>query len=162
MFAELPIRTMSLLALVLVAVSPNMPAKAQTGEPSLYERVGGYDVLAAFVDDFMVRFDEDPELVPYLGGINAAAGARIRQHFVDYMCAISGGPCLYNGRAMPTAHDGLRIASSHFEAVMAHMKDALDAQDVAIRERDELLAMLQTLKSQIVSGRHRPSPSDPG
>ncbi|MEZ4589038.1 MAG: hypothetical protein R2909_21915, partial [Gemmatimonadales bacterium] len=50
------------------------PVQAQSAPPSLYNRLGGYDKIAAFVDDFIERFDADPALAPFLGGLNAAAG----------------------------------------------------------------------------------------
>lgn len=40
----------------------------------------------------MGRFGADPQLAPLLGGINAPEGARIRQHFVDFICVRTGGP----------------------------------------------------------------------
>ena len=148
-------RAIRLLLMPLVAVfalHPGAVAAAAQEGPSLYERMGGYDVIAAFVDDFFTRFGEDPELAPYLGGINAAEGARVHQHFVDFVCARTGGPCLYNGRDMSATHEGLGITGPHFDAVIGHMEDALEAQNVPAPEREELLAMLRGMKSRIVGG----------
>lgn len=141
--------------LVLLAVEP---ASAQN-DRSLYERMGGYDVIAAFVDDFFARFGADPELAPYLGGINAAEGARVRQHLVDFVCARTGGPCLYTGRTMAEAHEGLGITEAHFDTAVAHMGDALDAQGVGGRERTELLTMVRGLKGAIVAPTGEAAPS---
>ena len=142
-----------LIAAVLVlSASAAWTAGAHAQEESLYKRMGGYDVIAAVVDDFFGRFDRDPDLMPFLGGINAANGGRIRQNFVDFACAQTGGPCVYNGRDMKATHTGLPITDSHFDAVIRHFGAALDAQNVGAREREEFLAMLRALKSIIVQG----------
>jgi hemoglobin len=149
----LPRTVRPLLTAVLLHVAiGTAPAAAQAqGEP-LYKRMGGYDVIAAVVDDFFGRFGTDAQLAPFLGGINAAAGARVRQNFIDFFCAQTGGPCLYNGQDMQAAHTGLAIRDAHFEAVVRHFEAAMVAQDVGARERQEILTMLRALKADIVQG----------
>jgi hemoglobin len=142
-----------LLTCVLLHVAiGTAPAAAQAQGESLYKRMGGYDVIAAVVDDFFGRFGADPQLAPFLGGLNAAAGARVRQNFIDFFCAQTGGPCVYNGRDMRAAHTGLAIRDAHFDAVMRHFEAALMAQDVGARERQDMLTMLRSLKADIVQG----------
>lgn len=119
-------------------------------DASLYERLGGYDVIAGVVDDFLGRFGEDPELAPFLGGINASEGARVRQRFVDFACARSGGPCLYLGRDMRVAHEGLPITDVHFELVMEHLRAAVTAVGVPEDAGAELIAMFEALRADIV------------
>lgn len=136
---------------VALAVAPlTAPAHAQSSDATLYQRLGGYDEIASVVDDFMERFDADAVLATYLGGVNAAAGRRIRQHFVDFFCERTGGPCLYNGMDMATTHEGLNIPPEHFDIVIGHMGDALDAHGVATGEREEVLAMMRGLETQVV------------
>jgi len=141
-------RSIALTISVLGAAA--LPVDAQSS--SLYQRLGGYDAIAAIVDDFFGRFDADATLTPFLGGLNTAAQGRIRQNFIDYFCAESGGPCLYNGRDMAAAHQGLDIQASQFDAVMAHLGDAMESQGIAPRERDELTALLRPLRGAIVAG----------
>lgn len=139
-------------ALALFVSATCAPLAGQSETPSVYERMGGYDVIAAFIDDFISRFDADAELRPFLRGLNASEGVRVRQHLIDFFCAQTGGPCAYHGRDMVATHEGLGIESAHFDAVLDHMSDALEAQGVASREREELLAMLRELRGQIVGG----------
>lgn len=149
-------RSIALLAgaLTLLASLPAV-ASSQVGDPSaqatLYERMGGYDVIAAFVEDFFGRMAADPELQPLLGGINAAEGARVHQHFVDFFCARAGGPCVYHGRSMEAAHEGLPINDHHFDLVLGHMEDALEAQGVDSAARSEAMSMARGLRDEIVA-----------
>jgi hemoglobin len=107
--------------------------------------------IAATVDNFLERYDNDPKLVAFLGGLNAGESARIRQHFVDYICKHTGGPCLYLGRDMTATHEGLAITGAQFEIVMQHLTNALDDLAVAKREKQELLLILRATKSQMVA-----------
>jgi hemoglobin len=140
------------LILLLALAMTTEPAAAQSADTPLYQRMGGYDRIAAVVDDFFGRFGTDPTLAPFLGGLNAAAGARVRQSFIDFFCARTGGPCLYNGRDMKSAHEGLAIREAHFESVIRHFEAALDAQRVGGAEKQEILTMLRGLKADIVQG----------
>lgn len=135
---------------ILFACTVTVPAYSQTENRSLYQRMGGYDTVASVVDEFFERFDADPRLAPYLGGINTAEAGRIRQHVVDFICARAGGPCVYHGRDMRSAHEGLGIPPDHFDAALGHLRDALEHLNVGERERRELLSMVRDLRSQMV------------
>lgn len=124
-------------------------AEAQEA-PSLYERMGGYDVIAATVDDFFARMGEDPILQPLLAGVDEASAPRIRQHFVDFFCARTGGPCAYHGKSMAEAHAELPIGDEHFDATVGHLADALEAQGVDAAEREEVLSMVRGTRGEIV------------
>lgn len=141
-----------LLAALALALSPaTRPAAAQDDAPSLYERMGGYDVIAATVDDFLARLNADARLQPLFVGVSATSGPRIRQHIVDFVCAETGGPCAYHGRSMADAHAGMPIADEHFDAAVDHMGDALESQGVGERERRELVSWLRSLRSAFVA-----------
>lgn len=140
------------LALGSAATLEGQESETSTAEQAtLYERLGGYDVIAAAVDDFLGRFGSDPELGPFLGGLNASAGARVRQHIVDFLCAESGGPCLYIGQDMETTHEGLGIEDAHFDRVVGHFSDAFEAQGVEEGARRELVSRLNGLRDAVVA-----------
>lgn len=143
---------LAVLGLSLGLASPPRPAQAQEDAASLYERVGGYDVIAATVDDFLARLNADPQLQPLFVGVSATSGPRIRQHIVDFVCAETGGPCAYHGRSMADAHAGMPITDEHFEATVGHMGDALRAQGVGGSEVEELVDWLRSLRSDFVVG----------
>lgn len=147
--ASLPTLSSLLLCLLLLTV-PASPASAQEDGASLYQRMGGYDVVAAVVDDFFARMGEDPLLAPLLAGVASEEAGRVRQHFVDFFCQHAGGPCVYHGRDMGSAHAGLAIGDRHFEATMGHLADALEAQGVGRAEQEEVLGMVRPFKDAIV------------
>ena len=68
--------------------------------PSLYERLGGYDRLAAIVDDLLPRLLGDPQLAVYWKGKCKDSLNKDRQLFVDFLGSAFGGPIVYLGRDM--------------------------------------------------------------
>ena len=99
---------------VLLTIGVAMPAAAQ--EKSLYQRVGGYDALAAVVDVFIVRLVTDKQFEKFFAGASNDSKKRIRQHILDQFCAATGGPCVYMGRDMKTSHTGLGITNAEWDA----------------------------------------------
>ena len=141
-------RTMILgLALSLLSMV-TMPVRAQ--DKSLYERVGGYNALAAVVDDFIGRLVSDKQFEKFFIGHSIDSKKRIRQHILDQFCAATGGPCVYTGRDMKTTHGGLGITEADWDAAAKHLAASLDKFKVAEKEKGEILAFVTTLKKDIV------------
>jgi hemoglobin len=133
---------------LLLMVSGSRPARAQ--EKSLYERIGGYDALAAVVDDFVVRLVTDKQFDRFFAGHSNDSKKRIRQHILDQFCAATGGPCIYTGRDMKTSHMGLGITDAEWNAAAKHLVASLDKFKVPEKEKGEVLAFVTTLKEDIV------------
>lgn len=125
-------------------------AIAATQEKSLYERVGGYNALAAVVDDFIVRLVSDKQFEKFFIGQSTDSKKRIRQHILDQFCAATGGPCVYTGREMKTSHAGLGITNAEWEAAAKHLVASLDKFKVPEKEKGEILAFVTGLKKDIV------------
>ena len=139
---------LGLVLSLLLTIGGSMPSRAQ--EKSLYERVGGYNALAAVVDDFIGRLVADKQLAKFFGGHGNDSKKRIRQHVLDQFCAATGGPCVYTGRDMKTTHAGLGITNAEWDAGAKHLSDSLDKFKVPEKEKGEILAFVTTLKKDIV------------
>jgi len=140
-------------ALVAGAASYLFAAPPQANAPatdSLYKRLGGYDALAAVTDDFIARLAGDPQLTKFFIGLNDDSKKKVRQHVLDFLCANTGGPCLYLGRDMKTAHTGLHITEAEWNLAGNHLVESLDKFKVPDREKNEVLAAITALKPQIV------------
>jgi hemoglobin len=143
---------MGLLVTLVLALLWNvsLTAAEQHGEKSLYKRLGGYDAIAAVVDDFIGRLVNDPQLTRFFTGASTNSKQRIRQLVVDQLCAATGGPCIYIGRDAKTAHAGLGITESDWQASVKHLVASLDKFKVPQKEKDEVLAAVSGLKRDIV------------
>ena len=139
------------LALAL-SLATLLSASAQDGmmKKSLYERLGGYNAVAAVVDDFVGRLIADKQFERFFAGHSTDSKKRIRQHIVDQFCAAAGGPCIYTGRTMKDSHAGMGITDAEWDAAAKHLVATLDKFKVPEPEKKELLAFVTSLKADIV------------
>jgi hemoglobin len=138
---------------VLLAFAGQGPVQAAPAGTSLYARLGGYDAIAAVVDDFLGRLATDPQFQKFFVGHSQDSIHRIRQLIVDQFCQVTGGPCAYTGRDMKTAHKGLGITEADWNASVKHLTASLDKLKVPEKEKGELLAIASSLKGDIVEKR---------
>ena len=142
-----------ILLLAASAVAPPAFSQAMSNpKDSLYNRLGGYDAIAAVTDDLLGRLIADPQLSRFFVGFNNESKTRIRQNFVDFLCKATGGPCAYMGQDMKTAHAGLNITEQDWTAAVKDLQATLDKFKVPDRERGEVLAAVSSLKGDIVHG----------
>jgi hemoglobin len=109
---------------------------------SLYDRLGGYNAIAAVVDDFVGRLVTDKQFERFFTGHSTDSKKRIRQHIVDQLCAAAGGPCVYTGRTMKDSHVGLGITDVEWDAAAKHLVASLDKFKVPEPEKKDLLAFV--------------------
>jgi hemoglobin len=69
---------------------------------------------------------------------------------IDFLCSSAGGPLYYTGRDMKTSHKGMKISESDWSAFLGHVSATLEAFKVPQAERDQVLAFVQSTKSDIV------------
>lgn len=141
------------LPLVGVARAQDAPATPK----SLYQRIGGYDVIAGVVDDFLKQLQADPAFARFGQGRGQNSLMRGRQLVIEQICALSGGPCNYIGREMKTAHQGLAITQAEWESAGKKMGAALQKFKVSEPDSKEFAAMIEKLRPDIVEP---PKPAD--
>ena len=134
----------TLLALVALAAMA-APASAQS---SLYQRLGGYPAIKAVVDDFVGNVAADKRINRFFARTDIA---RLKQNLVDQICSGTGGPCIYTGRDMKSAHAGMGVNNGHFNALVQDLQKTLRKFKVPKREQGELLAVLGPMKKDIVT-----------
>jgi hemoglobin len=149
-----------LVTAVFITAEAQQPIKAKKSgsisalttqdKKSLYDRLGGYNAVAAVVDDFIGRLVADKRFTKFFVGHSEDSLKKIRQHIVDQFCAAAGGPCLYTGRDMKTSHKGLGITGDDWDAAAKHLVESLDKFNVPKGEKDELMAFVGAQKKDIV------------
>ena len=119
-------------------------------QPSLYQRLGGYDGITAFVDDLLPRLQADPQLGRFWQNRGDDGIAREKQLLIDYLCANAGGQVYYTGRDMKLSHKGMKISESDWELFFGHAAATMQALQVPQQECDEVVAFVSGLKADIV------------
>lgn len=120
---------------------------------SLYERLGGKDGISQIVDDTVeehmnntainARFlplKDQPEKL-----------AVIKQHTIEFFSAGSGGPPIYTGKDMVTAHKGMNISPAEYMHTIDDIFAALDKNSIDDDTKKDVLSILWSLKGMIVS-----------
>jgi len=117
---------------------------------TLYERLGGYDAIAAVASDLLPRLQADSRLARFWQNRGEDGLRREKQLLIDFLCASAGGPLYYTGRDMKTSHNGMRISEGDWSAFLGHLNATLEAFKVPQAERDEVVAFVQSTKRDIV------------
>lgn len=140
-----------LLAAVLSAATLGAgSAFAQTAMPSdsLYQSFGAKPGLVTLMDDFMVRLLADPRTAPHFKPSNQQ---RVKEQLVEQFCQVTGGPCVYKGADMKTAHGNLDIRKSDFNALVEVLQQSMDAQGIAFSAQNRLLAQLAPMYRDVIT-----------
>src|SRR5512138_488737 len=145
-----------LLALLVACASSSeatrSDARASSGSTSaggrsLYERLGRRPGIDAVMHTFVGNIGRDKRINVRFMFVDMDM---LQSHLTDQVCAASGGPCPYTGRAMRPLHAPMRIRASEFDAMGEDMIAALKTHAVPERETRELLAIIVSTRGDIV------------
>lgn len=131
---------------------PNDPPAEDT--KTLYERLGGEYAIALVVDDFIDRIAKNDTLLAndaVREKMPKESLAGLSFHVATLICQVSGGPCVYTGRDMKSSHVHLGINGSEWDAFAGDLVASMNHYSVPQAEQDELLALVATLRADIVT-----------
>ncbi|MBI1817961.1 MAG: group 1 truncated hemoglobin [Deltaproteobacteria bacterium] len=117
---------------------------------TLFDRLGGYSVIAAVASDLLPRLQGDALLGRFWQHRGTDGLQREKQLLIDFLSSSAGGPLYYTGRDMKTSHAGMRISERDWAAFLGHLNATLDAFKVPQTERDQVVAFIQSTKADIV------------
>jgi hemoglobin len=117
---------------------------------TLYQRLGGYDSIAAVASDLLPRLMGDPLLGRFWQNRGEDGIRREKQLLIDFLCANSGGPLTYVGRDMLTSHKGMGISEKDWGNFMIHFYATLEHLQVAETEKNQVCGFIESLKGEIV------------
>ena len=150
---------LSALFLAALAVSAAVPGckkddtnPATPSTPTLYERLGKVEAITAVVDKFLSNVAADTVINARFAGTVADANRlnALRMNLINQIGQGTGGPQVYTGKSMLAAHQGMNITQGEFNALAGDIVSALDHFSVPQKEKDDLLAILGPMQSDIV------------
>ena len=126
---------------------------AENAKPSLYDRLGGIYAIATVVDDFIDRIMIDPSL--NANSLVNEAHHRVGKAGFKYLVTemvgwATGGPQKYTGRSMHDLHVDLKITDGEWVAFCNDFQNTLDKFEVPAAEQQELFAIVESTKADIV------------
>jgi len=144
------IAAVTLLAASLTFVACNKSSN-EPPTASLHERLGGTAAIASVVDTFLVEVLADTVINARFNTLPPSRVAALRTNLINQICAGTGGPCTYTGRSMMDAHAGMNIPQAEFNALVGDLVTSLNKHNVPTAEKEELLAILGPMQSDIVN-----------
>jgi hemoglobin len=145
------------VALLVDRAEKETVASKQPWDPpkgkSLFDRLGGLASVEAVVDDFLARLTADPRILAnthVARRLEVVHAPSLRRHLIDQICRAAGGPCKYTGRDMKSAHAGLAITESEWDAAVEDLLATLHELEVPEKEQDELLRIVGSTKGDVV------------
>ena len=118
-------------------------------EASLYERLGGPNKIREICTDIYDNHASNPRIKSRFVDSNRDA---VIQTVWEFFCSGIGGPETYTGKDMVTAHRGMNISGDEFVEVCDDVMAALDKNNIGQKEKDEVLCILYSMKSDIIGG----------
>lgn len=114
---------------------------------SLYERLGGTEGITRIASDVVDNHVSNPAIAARFAKSNIPA---LKNAAATFFIAGTGGPNVYKGKDMLSAHKGMNISAMEFMAVLDDSLAALNKNNVGQREQEEVLFTLYSMRSQIV------------
>jgi len=115
---------------------------------AVFDLLGGIRAIEDLVETFYDMIMGDPALVPYFAGFSVA---KIKQHQMQFLMAVTGGPNIYVGRPLRVAHAALQIPADHFDRAAAHLDATLTVKGIDPDHRALILARVNALRRHIAA-----------
>jgi hemoglobin len=122
------------------------PPPPPVQEASLYQRLGGQATITTMVDDGIGYISADARINRRFADVS---GDALKRNLVAFICERTGGPCVYRGKNMADAHEGMFVRDDEFDALVEDLGKAMDKARVGPRERAEVAALLAKLRNAI-------------
>jgi hemoglobin len=106
------------------------------------------DSVSRGVALFLQRMLDDPLLGWTFEGIDRE---QVQRHALTFVIAALGGPDLYLGRDLRTAHARFELSNRHFDAAVEHLIASLNDAGISGGVLAELAVRLEPLRKQIVA-----------
>ena len=114
---------------------------------SLYERLGGTEGISMIASDLIDIHVANPRIAPRYASSDLD---KVKHAAATFFISGTGGPDIYEGKDMLSAHQGMNIDNDEFVAVLDDAMAALERNGVGQREKEEVLAILFSMKGDIV------------
>lgn len=123
---------------------------AAVAPPGLYQALGEKAGIDVFVGDFVDRMVQDPRIQSFFKDTKVSA---LKESLAEQFCALSGGPCTYEGADMADVHADMKIRKGDFNALVEDLQHAMSAHGVAFSQQNRLLALLAPMHRDIITVR---------
>ena len=115
--------------------------------PTLYDRLGGADMIATLIPAFYTRVKADPDLGPFF---EHTSFEKLHAMQCEFFAMATGGPIAYSGRPLAHVHHGRGITRQHLARFSGHLLDTLLQLGATDAEASEVIARINASSNEIV------------
>jgi len=133
----------ALAAALVLPVAAETPASPN----GLYGAFGGRAGIHAMTEDFVGRLLADVRIQAQFKDTKLS---RLKEKLEEQICQAVGGPCTYTGDPMREVHQGMRVTTADFNALVEDLQAAMEAQGIPFTSQNALLALLAPMHREIV------------
>lgn len=114
---------------------------------TLFVRLGGTEGITKIASDLVDNHLVNPVIGKRFAGTDAV---RMKQVAADFFVSGSGGPNVYRGKDMLSAHEHMNISDNEYMASVDDLMKALTTSAIGDREKAEVLFIFYSLRPQVV------------
>ena len=118
-----------------------------TQTATLYDRLGQHKGITNITRTLIDNHMANPLVSIRYAGSDMT---RVEQRVIEFFCAGAGGPESYTGKDMVATHKGMNISEQEFVAVVDDAMAALASNDIDAATHSDVLAILWSLKGEVV------------
>jgi hemoglobin len=129
------------------------PPIEASGSKSLWVQLGGEVKVRQVVDDWVAIAGPDPKVNFSVNGkykLNDTQVAALKDHTVNWISQVTGGPLKYTGQNMRDLHRGMNITNAQYDAAVADLRKALEGRDVPPAAAQDLIKVVEDRRKDIV------------
>ena len=112
----------------------------------LYRALGQRDGIEALTGRFLYHLADNEQALPLFLNTDIE---RFHAQFSAQLCAVAGGPCVYEGDTMEATHRGMNISRAQFNSVVDDLIAAMEDRGISVSAQNALLARLAPMYSDI-------------
>jgi len=114
---------------------------------SIYEKVGGRPMVERVVIIFYDKMVADPRVAGFFGN---ASMSLLKQKQEMFFILMMGGPAMYTGKSLRTAHAKLNLDEQSFDIAAMYMREAMQEVNMAPDDIDVVVARVAMFKNEIL------------
>ena len=114
---------------------------------SLFERLGGTEGITKIASDVIDNHLANKAIATRFAKSDIA---KIKNAAATFFISGTGGPNVYKGKDLLTAHQGMNISALEFMSVLDDALAALKKNNICQQVQEEVLFVLYSMRSQIV------------
>lgn len=113
----------------------------------LFDRLGGEEGITNIANDVVDLHMKNPTIQARFANSNIP---KVKQTVAEFFITGTGGPDVYKGKDMRTAHQNMNIGDDEYMAAVDDVITALDKNGIGDREKGEVLFVFYSLRPDVV------------